>query len=100
MNDAAEGILLAAEHYNKPEPVNLGSGMEISIKDLTHTIARLVGFTGEVRWNTNQPNGQPGWRLDVSRAEHEFAFRAKMGFDEGLWLMVEWYHHEHDKNRI
>lgn len=100
VDDAAEGILLAAEHYDKPEPVNLGSGMEISIKDLTQAIARLVGFTGEIRWDNTQPNGQPRRRLDVSRAEHEFGFRAQMGFDEGLRRMVEWYRHEHDKNRI
>ena len=91
VDDAAEGILLAAERYDKPEPVNLGSGMEISIKDLTATIARLVGFTGEIRWDTTQPNGQPRRRLDVSRAEKEFGFRAQMGFDEGLRRMVEWY---------
>ena len=74
--------------------------MEISIKDLTHSIARLVGFKGEIRWDTTQPNGQPCRRLDVSRAEQEFGFRAQMGFDEGLRRMVEWYRHEHDKNRI
>lgn len=91
VDDAADGILLAAERYNKPEPVNLGSGMEISIKDLTATIARLVDFTGEIRWDTSKPNGQPRRRLDVSRAEHEFGFRAQMGFDEGLRRMVEWY---------
>jgi len=91
VDDAAEGILLAAERYDKPEPVNLGSGMEISIKDLTATIARLVGFTGEIRWDTTQPNGQPRRRLDVSRAEKEFGFRAQMGFEEGLRRMVEWY---------
>lgn len=91
VDDAAEGILLAAEHYNKPEPVNLGSGMEISIKDLTTTIARLVGFSGEIRWDTSKPNGQPRRRLDVSRAEKEFGFRARMGFEEGLRRVVEWY---------
>lgn len=91
VDDAAEGILLAAEHYNKPEPVNLGSGMEISIKDLTHAIARLVGFSGEIRWDTTQPNGQPRRRLDVSRAEQEFGFRSQMDFDEGLRRTVEWY---------
>src|SRR5574341_1314138 len=84
VDDAADGILLAAERYDKPEPVNLGSGMEISIKDLTHTIARHVGFTGEIRWDASKPNGQPRRRLDVSRAEREFGFRASVGFDEGL----------------
>jgi GDP-L-fucose synthase len=91
VDDAAEGILLAAERYNKPDPVNLGSGMEISIKDLTHTIARHVGFTGEIRWDTSKPNGQPRRRLDVSRAEREFGFRARVGFEEGLRRTVEWY---------
>lgn len=97
VDDAAEGIVLAAERYDKPEPVNLGSGMEISIKDLTETIARLTGFTGEIRWDITQPNGQPRRRLDVSRAEQEFGFRAQMGFDEGLRRMVEWYHLERKK---
>lgn len=91
VDDAAEGILLAAEHYNKPDPVNLGSGMEISIKDLTLTIARHVGFEGEVRWDTTKPNGQPRRRLDVSRAKQEFGFQAKMNFEEGLRRTVDWY---------
>ena len=91
VDDAAEGILLAAERYDKPDPVNLGSGMEISIKDLTTTIARHVGFKGEIRWDTSQPNGQPRRRLDVSRAEKEFGFKAQMGFEEGLKRMVAWY---------
>jgi hypothetical protein len=100
VDDAAEGILLAAEHYSKPEPVNLGSGIRISIKDLTLIIARLVGYHGEIRWDTTQPNDQPRRCLDVSRADNEFGFRAQMGFDGGLQRMVEWYRHEHDKNRI
>lgn len=91
VDDAAEGIVLAAERYDKSEPVNLGSGMEISIKDLTVTIADLIGFSGEIRWDTSQPNGQPRRRLDVSRAEREFGFLAKTGFKEGLKRMVEWY---------
>jgi GDP-L-fucose synthase len=91
VDDAAEGILLAAERYDKSEPVNLGSGMEISIKDLTQTIARHLGYTGEIRWDTSQPNGQPRRRLDVSRAKEEFGFIAQMGFEEGLRRVVEWY---------
>ena len=91
VDDAAEGIILAAERYNKPEPVNLGSGMEISIKDLTLTIAKHVDFKGEIRWDTTKPNGQPRRRLDVSRAEREFSFKAKTNFDEGLRQSVEWY---------
>jgi GDP-L-fucose synthase len=91
VDDAAEGILLAAERYDKSEPVNLGSGMEISIRDLTEAIARRVGFTGGIRWDATQPNGQPRRRLDVSRAEQEFGFRAKVGFQDGLRLVVDWY---------
>jgi len=91
VDDAAEGIVLAAERYDKPDPVNLGAGMEISIRDLTETIARLVGFTGEIRWDTTQPNGQPRRRLDVSRAEREFGFRARMDFSEGLRRAVAYY---------
>ncbi|MEK9138868.1 MAG: GDP-L-fucose synthase, partial [Bacteroidota bacterium] len=91
VDDAAEGILLAAERYDKPDPVNIGSGMEISIKDLTETIARHVGFKGQIRWDTSKPNGQPRRRLDVSRAEREFNFKAAMSFEEGLRRTVEWY---------
>lgn len=91
VDDAAEGIILAAERYSKPDPVNLGSGMEISIKDLTTIVARQVGFTGEIRWDTDKPNGQPRRRLDVSRAEMEFGFKARTSFEEGLTRMVDWY---------
>ena len=91
VEDCAEGIALATERYEKPDPVNLGSGMEISIKDLVHLIADLVGFKGEIRWDTTQPNGQPRRCLDVSRAEREFGFRAKTPFAEGLRRTVEWY---------
>jgi GDP-L-fucose synthase len=91
VEDCAEGIALATEYYNKPDPVNLGSGMEISIRDLVHTIADLVGFQGEIRWDTTKPNGQPRRCLDVSRAEREFGFRAKTPFEEGLRQTVEWY---------
>jgi GDP-L-fucose synthase len=91
VDDAAEGILLAAERYDRSEPVNLGSGMEISIKNLTETIAREVGFSGEIRWDTTKPNGQPRRKLDVTRAEKEFDFRARTGFKEGLQRAVAWY---------
>ena len=91
VDDAAAGILLAARYYDKPDPVNIGSGMEISIKDLTHLIARLTGFEGEVRWDSSKPNGQPRRRLDVSRAEREFGFRAGMDFEEGLRRTVAYY---------
>ncbi len=91
VKDAAEGIALAAAHYDSPEPVNLGSGFEISIKDLAETIAGLVGFEGEIRWDTSKPNGQPRRRLDVSRAEREFGFRATTRFEDGLRETVAWY---------
>jgi len=91
VEDAAEGILLAAEEYNSSEPVNLGSGMEISIKDLVTLIAKLTGFTGKLVWDTSKPNGQPRRRLDVSRAEREFGFKAQVGFEEGLRHTIDWY---------
>jgi GDP-L-fucose synthase len=91
VEDAAEGIVAAAERYDSPEPVNLGSGMEISIRDLAQKIAELVGFRGRIEWDTAQPNGQPRRRLDVSRAEKEFGFRAKTSFDEGLRKTIVWY---------
>lgn len=92
VKDAAKGIMLAAAHYNKPEPVNIGSGFEISINDLAHLIAEEVGFEGELRWDPTKPNGQPRRQLDVSRAEGEFGFRAETGFREGLRETIQWYH--------
>ncbi len=89
--DAAEGILLAAERYNGGEPVNLGSGNEISIKDLAEMIARMTGFSGKLVWDTSKPNGQPRRALDVNRAEHYFGFRARVPFEEGLRRTIEWY---------
>jgi GDP-L-fucose synthase len=89
--DAAEGIVLAAERYNASEPVNLGSGQEISIKDLAETIAQLTGFDGRLVWDTTKPNGQPRRALDISRAEELFGFRAEMPFEEGLRQTIEWY---------
>ncbi len=91
VDDCAEGILLATERYDKPEPVNLGSGQEISIKDLALTIARLTGFTGEVRWDATKPDGQPRRCLDTSRARAELGFLAKTSFEEGLRRTIAWY---------
>lgn len=91
VEDAAEGILLAAEHYNGAEPVNLGSGNEISIRDLAGLIGQLCGFKGSFRWDTSKPNGQPRRALDVSRAERYFGFRAQTGFEEGLRRTIDWY---------
>ena len=89
--DAAEGILLATEHYNGPEPVNIGAGFEITIKDLVEKIVSLTGFKGEIRWDSSKPDGQPRRRLDTSRAKQLFGFEAKTGFDEGLKATIDWY---------
>jgi len=89
--DAARGILLAGEHYDDREPVNLGSGMEISIKDLAYLIARLTGYKGQLIWDATKPNGQPRRALDVSRAEQYFGFNARVPFEEGLRRTIEWY---------
>jgi len=91
VDDAADGILFAAECYDGPEPVNLGSGMEISIKDLAALIANLTGFHGRIVWDTNQPDGQPRRSLDVSKAERLFGFRACIHFEEGLQQTINWY---------
>jgi GDP-L-fucose synthase len=91
VEDAAEGIWTAAQRYDDPEPVNLGSGTEITIRELAETIAELTGFSGELVWDTSKPNGQPRRRLDVSRAEELFGFRARTDFREGLERTIAWY---------
>lgn len=91
VEDAAEAIVLAMRHYDKPEPVNLGSGTEISIRDLATLIAEMTGFQGQIKWNTNQPNGQPRRCLDASRAEREFGFRARTSLAAGLRATINWY---------
>jgi GDP-L-fucose synthase len=91
VEDAAEGILLAAENYNKSSPVNLGAGFEISIKDLVYLIAELTGFKGRITWDTSKPDGQPRRCLDTSSAEREFRFTAQTDFREGLRRTIEWY---------
>jgi GDP-L-fucose synthase len=90
VEDAAEGILLAAERYDESEPVNLGSGMEISVKDLLEMIARLTGFTGAIVWDTSRPDGQPRRGLDTSRAERLFGFSAETPFENGLGATITW----------
>jgi GDP-L-fucose synthase len=90
-SDAAEGILLATELYNGAEPVNIGAGFEITIKDLAEKIVRLTGFGGEIRWDPSQPDGQPRRCLDTSRAKKLFGFEAQMTFEEGLKTTIEWY---------
>jgi GDP-L-fucose synthase len=89
--DAAEGILLATERYNSSDPVNLGSGEEISIRDLAGKIVELTGFEGELRWDTSRPNGQPRRALDTSRAKERFGFEAQVRLEEGLRHTVDWY---------
>jgi GDP-L-fucose synthase len=91
VEDAAEGILLAVEKYDKPDPVNLGAGFEISIKELVTLISRLTDYNGEIIWDSSKPDGQPRRMLDVRKAEKEFGFRAKVGFEEGLRKTIEWY---------
>ena len=91
VEDAAEGILLATEKYNKSEPVNLGTNLETYIKDLAELIAKLTGFKGNIKWDNSKPDGQPRRRLDTSRAEREFGFKAKMDFEEGLKRTIKWY---------
>lgn len=91
VEDTAEGILLATERYNGPQPVNLGSGFEISIKNLAELIARLTHFEGQFVWDTSKPNGQPRRALDVSRAADLFGFRAQVNFEEGLLRTIAWY---------
>jgi GDP-L-fucose synthase len=95
VDDAAEGVLLAAERYDSSEPVNLGSAFEISIKDLAETIARLTGFTGRLVWDTTKPNGQMRRKLDTSRARQEFGFQSRTSFEDGLRRTVEWYEEHH-----
>jgi len=89
--DAAAGICLAAEKYNGPEPVNLGAGFEIKIKDLVELISRLMEFKGEIVWDKTKPDGQPRRMLDVSRAEKLFGFRARTRFEDGLKATIDWY---------
>jgi len=91
VEDAAEGILLAAERYNGADPVNLGSGQEISVRDLVSLIAKLTRFTGEIRWDPSKPDGQPRRCLNVEKAQREFGFQAKTPFEEGLRKTIQWY---------
>ncbi len=95
VEDAAEGILLAAERYDGELPVNLGSGHEIAIRDLANLVAREMGFRGRITWDTSKPNGQPRRCLDVSRAERLFGFRAQTPFEDGLKRTIAWYLNEH-----
>jgi GDP-L-fucose synthase len=91
VDDAAEGIVLAADRYDGPEPVNLGVGREITIRDLVDLIVRLTGFRGDVRWDSSKPDGQPRRALDTSRAQREFGFEAQTSFELGLRNTIDWY---------
>jgi GDP-L-fucose synthase len=91
VEDAAEAIVLATESYNKSEPVNIGPGFEISIKDLVALIAELTDFKGKITWDPTKPDGQPRRMLDTTRAFQEFGFKAKTGFREGLKKTIDWY---------
>ena len=91
VEDAAEGIVLATEKYNKADPVNLGAGFEISIKDLAELICHLAGFDGEIEWDTSMPDGQPRRCLDINKAKEEFGFKARTDFKEGIIRTIEWY---------
>src|SRR4030042_1125365 len=91
VEDCAEAIVLATERYNKPDPINIGAGFEISIKDLVDLIAKITDFKGEIVWDTSKPDGQPRRMLDTTRASEEFGFKAKVGFEEGLKKTIDWY---------
>jgi GDP-L-fucose synthase len=91
VEDCADAIVLATEKYNKSEPVNIGAGFEISIKDLVELIVDLTGFKGKITWDSTKPDGQPRRMLDTSRAFKEFEFKAKISFEEGLKRTIEWY---------
>lgn len=100
VEDAADGILLATEKYNKPDPVNLGSGFEISINDLVELIVNLTGFKGRIIWNTAKPDGQPRRLFDNSRAERKFSFKATTNFEEGLRKTIKWYKEQRAKGLL
>jgi GDP-L-fucose synthase len=91
VEDAAEAILLAAERYNKPDPVNIGSGQEITVRELATLLCKLTGFEGQLIWDATQPDGQPRRRLDVTRADREFGFLARTSLIDGLRNTIEWY---------
>ncbi len=100
VEDAAEGIVLATERYNRGEPVNLGAGFEISIKDLVALIAKLTEYEGDIVWDTTKPDGQPRRRLDTQRALQEFGFKAETSLEEGLRKTIEWYKDKRLRNGV
>lgn len=97
VEDGSEGIILATEKYDKPDPVNLGSGVEISIKDLAGLLCKIMDYKGEIHWDHSKPDGQPKRRLDVSKAEKEFSFKSNITFKEGLKKTIDWYNKQNDE---
>jgi len=97
VEDAARAIILAAEKYNKSDPINLGSSFEISIKDLAELIKKMTEFKGGIVWDKTKPDGQPRRKLDTTKAEKEFGFKSKTNFEEGLKKTIEWYYSQNDK---
>ena len=97
VDDAAEGIVLAAERHDDPAPINLGANHEVPVKDLVEMIVSIVGFEGEVRWDTSKPDGQPRRRVDASRAEQLLGFKPRVSFEDGLRETVEWYLHHREE---
>jgi GDP-L-fucose synthase len=96
VDDCARGLVDAAERYDDPDPVNLGAGFEISMKDLAEKIRAATGFEGRIRWDTDKPNGQPRRMLDVSRAKERFGFEAQVSLDEGLARTIAWFRENRD----
>jgi len=94
VEDAAEAIIMATERYNRPEPVNIGAGFEISIRELAELIVELTGYAGRIVWDTSQPDGQPRRMLDTTRAWEEIGFRSRTDFREGLRRTISWYENE------
>ena len=91
VNDAVEGILLAAQNYDASDPVNLGSSFEVTIKDLVDIIVKASGFEGKVSWDSSKPDGQPRRKLDVTTAEKAFGFKSHTTFEDGLKMTIDWY---------
>ncbi|KKM62416.1 hypothetical protein LCGC14_1521970, partial [marine sediment metagenome] len=98
VEDCARAILLAAKDYNSSDPVNLGSGKEITIKELVEKVKNIVGYEGKIKWDISKPDGQPRRCLDVSKAKEEFEFEAKKEFDEGLKETIDWYKESKNQN--
>ncbi|NOK60177.1 MAG: GDP-L-fucose synthase [Chloroflexi bacterium AL-W] len=94
---AANAIVLAAAYYHNPEPMNIAGGTEISIRDLAAMIVKMIGYTGEIHWDTSKPNGQPRRKVDSSKAEKELGFTASMKFEDGLKETIAWYERNYDR---